>query len=101
MTNSTIRASILDEAREYITKDRNSSYDEPENNFSRIAMLWNAYLLGKNIEAQIGPHDVAILMALMKIGRLAFNPQSRDQWVDAAGYMACGAEIALSERGDA
>lgn len=98
MTDTTIREGILDEAREYITKDRNSSYDEPENNFLRIANLWNAYLIGKN-EAQIRPHDVAIMMALMKIGRLAFNSQSRDQWVDAAGYMACGAEIALSERG--
>lgn len=89
-----IRGEILDEAKGYIMKDRNSSYDEPERNFERIAMLWEAYLRGKGTGHQIEPHDVAIMMALMKIGRLEFNPANRDSWVDAIGYLACGAEVA-------
>lgn len=92
-----IRGEILDEAKGYIMRDRNSSYDEPERNFERIAMLWHAYLAGKaqgTAEFTVQAHDVAIMMTLMKIGRLAYNPTSRDQWVDACGYMACGAEVA-------
>jgi len=38
------------------------------------------------------PHDVALMMALLKIARLKGNPIHGDSWVDLAGYAACGAE---------
>ena len=37
--------------------------------------------------------DVAIMMALLKISRLSWEPTKRDSWVDVAGYAACGYEI--------
>lgn len=93
------RESVLEEARNYITKDRNSSYGEPENNFQTIANLWNAYIGG---DRMFQPHDVAVLMSLVKVARIKTSPHKRDNWVDGAGYMACGAEVAhntIKDRG--
>jgi len=43
---------------------------------------------------QFKPVDVAAMMALMKLGRIAGNPAHMDSWIDLAGYSACGGEIA-------
>lgn len=83
------RQLVLEEAIEYITKDRNTSYGTPEQNFQLIASLWTTYL-----EKTIQPHDVAVLMTLLKIARLKTSPTNRDNWVDLAGYAACGEEVA-------
>lgn len=85
------RAEILDTAKEYVTKDRAATHGEAENNFERTAALWNAYLAeGQMISAT----DVAVMLTLLKVARIASNACHSDNWVDAAGYMACGGEIA-------
>lgn len=85
-----VRAQVLLSAAEAVLHDRCVAYGEcPENSFSRIAKLWAAYL-----DLDIKPHDVAALMALLKIARIEGNPRHRDSWVDLAGYAACGAECA-------
>jgi len=33
-------------------------------------------------------------MTLLKVARIKSNASNMDNWVDAAGYMACGGEIA-------
>jgi hypothetical protein len=33
-------------------------------------------------------------MNLLKVARIKSNPEHPDNWVDGAGYMACGGEIA-------
>ena len=71
-------------------KDRQNQYGGPENNFERIAQMWNGYL-GTN---SIKPWDVAAMMGMLKMARARFNPKYADNWVDLAGYAACGAECA-------
>lgn len=96
MNDAEIRADILDTAKGYVLKDRNSTYGSPEDNFKRIAILWEAY----DQIRQPGPEtpiDVSIKMILIKVARLAHNPTHKDSWVDTAGYAACGAGIALAE----
>lgn len=88
--NKTIRGFVLDEANKIVNCDRNEQYGEPEDNFATIAKLWGAYL-----GTPIDPMDVAIMMTLFKIGRIEVYPDKADSWIDAAGYIACGAEIAL------
>ena len=99
MNDAEIRADVLDTAKGYVLKDRNSTYGSPEDNFRRIATLWNAYLSIRptDVGAPLGPIDVAQMMLLMKVARLAHNPTHKDSWVDTAGYAACGAGIALAE----
>ena len=49
------------------------------------------YLKGKRHE--LDASDVALMMTLVKVSRAKNNPCHADNWVDGAGYMACGGEI--------
>lgn len=82
------RAQILDTAKAYVTKDRAADHGDMESNFATIAALWSAYL-----GAGVKPHDVAAMMSLLKIARIRQNPGHADNWIDSAGYAACGGEI--------
>ena len=83
------RGDILDTAKEYVTKDRASDHGDMEDNFGMIADFWSTYL-----DRRIAAHDVGAMMALLKVARIRSNPKHPDNWVDGAGYMACGGEIA-------
>ena len=83
------RSHILDTAKSYITRDRQADHGDAEDNFSRIAGYWSLHT-GTTLTAT----DVAVMMALLKVARIKQNPQHVDNWVDGAGYFACGGEIA-------
>lgn len=85
------RAEILDKAKACVVGDREQDYGSPESNFGRIANLWTAFL-----NASISPTDVAAMLALLKIARIASGHAKDDNWVDLAGYAACGGEIEAS-----
>lgn len=82
------RASVLDTAKDYVTNDRQSSYGDCEDNFQAIATLWGTYL-----RTEVAPADVAAMMILLKTARLMTSPGHTDNWIDVAGYAACGGEI--------
>ena len=79
----TERERILEEARQIISADRNADYGEPEQNFQRIADMWTAYHPGF---VTFHPHDVAVMLMLVKVARIATSPDKEDHWVDIAGY---------------
>lgn len=84
------REEILNTAKMCVCGDREQDYGSPENNFAIVADLWNAYLKGTMyIEAK----DVAAMLALLKIARIASGHAKDDNWIDLAGYAACGGEI--------
>lgn len=90
----TPRASVLYEAAELITGDRNNQYGPPTADFKRTAGMATAFgfqVNGEPLEA----HHVAIFMMLLKTSRLAWTPGKRDSWVDASGYAGCGYECAI------
>ena len=82
------RAEILETAEKMVNGDREQDYGSVENNFARIASFWSSYL-GYPVEAK----DVAAMLALLKIARFASGHAKDDNWVDLAGYAACGGEI--------
>ena len=86
------RKSILAEAEKCVCTDRESAYGTPENNFAAIANLWNAYK-----PCGFTAHDVGIMLALLKIGRIASGQTKADNYIDLAGYAACAGEIAMKE----
>lgn len=88
------RVEILSTAEKAINGERNLAYGEPEDNFMRIARLWNAYLSNLGMPPQLRPHDVALLLDLMKTARLQNDHTHEDSWIDKAGYSACGGEVA-------
>lgn len=85
------REKVLNAALQRVTA-KPDEYGEPENSFSLIADLWSDYLSPKNGAIELMPADVANMMILLKIAR---NTQGNkdDNWVDIAGYAACGAEV--------
>ena len=86
------RTEILDAARQCVTVDRAATHGAVEDTFGRIAALWSAYA-----EHRFEPHDVAAMLALLKVGRIKANPGHADNWIDLAGYAACGGELAAQE----
>lgn len=85
------RKECLDAAAECVLKDRQNQYGKPEDCFATIAAMWSAYL-GCNVAA----HDVAAMMALLKIARFRHCPDYADNAVDLAGYAACMIETATA-----
>lgn len=83
------RGAILEEAIRCVCQDRNDQYGEPEDVFNLIAAFWTVYL-----EHDISAHDVGIMMALLKVARIKDGRFKADSYIDAAGYIACAAEIA-------
>jgi hypothetical protein len=86
----TTRREVLDTAAVIVEGDRDEKYGTPEDSFTKIAWLWSAYM-----GFAFAPHDVAAMMMLLKIARIANNAEHVDNWVDIAGYAACGGEIAV------
>jgi hypothetical protein len=87
------RPEILDKAKACVCGDREQDYGSPESNFGRIADFWSTYL-----GDAITPVDVAAMLALLKIARIASGHAKDDNWVDLAGYAACGGELEGGER---
>lgn len=87
------RATILSTAAEYVCKDRDAQYGSAENNFALIGNFWNSYLSGRETD-YIDAHDVAVMMALLKVARIATGKPKADNYIDLAGYIACAGEIA-------
>lgn len=90
------RADILHAAEKCVCGQREQDYGTPEDNFETIAGLWETYLSRACVDeaggVYIDANDVAMMMALLKIARIAAGGGKADSWIDLAGYAACGAE---------
>lgn len=89
------RADILHAAEKCVCGQRETDYGTPEDNFKTIAELWESYLnkaCTRGVNVRVEAKDVAAMMALLKIARIAAGNGKADSWIDLAGYAACGAE---------
>ena len=87
---------ILERARICVCGDREQDYGSPERNFETIAELWTTYLNGVGIMTEVEelePHDVAAMLGLLEIARIASGHAKDDNWIAIAGYAACGGEL--------
>lgn len=95
------REEILAAAQKCVCGDRDQDYGSPEHSFKAIASMWNSYLYAKGLIENndptvwkgLMPEDIAAMMVLFKIARVATGHNKDDNWIDAAGYAACGGEI--------
>ena len=88
------RKRVLKEAEKCVCGNREHEYGVPEDSFEMIGKFWTVYL---DYDTKIDAHDVAAMMALLKIARIAKSPDHMDSWCDVAGYASCGGEIAGKE----
>lgn len=86
------RETVLDAAKRCVCGDREQDYGSPENNFRTIASMWAAYM-----GTEFTPVDVAAMLALLKIARIASGHAKADNWIDLAGYAACGGELEAAD----
>lgn len=94
------RKEILSQAAYCVCGHREQDYGSPEDNFFTIGLLWGIYLNSAHPDYTekfpmngITPKDVAVMMALLKVARIATG-RSEDSFIDLAGYAACAGEIA-------
>lgn len=83
------RDDILNTASSLIGGDRHQDYGDAKENFTRIGKLWEQVL-----GVPVTPGQVALCMNQVKVSRLVATPNHPDGWVDGAGYLALGGEIA-------
>lgn len=91
------RSEILREAEKCVCGDREQDYGTPEDNFGTIGQLWTTYLQTVHpTDYIITSKDVAVMMALLKVARIARGSKA-DSYIDLAGYAACAGEIDSKE----
>ena len=74
---------------------KGDEHGDTEMSFNMISELWSTYVSHAHTihaESWITPHDVAQMLALLKIARSVYG-FSRDNYVDAAGYTAIAAML--------
>ena len=97
------RKTIITQAAAIVEGARQLNYGSPEDNFARIAALWEAYLLNRKEQKLfiIDAHDVAMMMVLMKIARLMNTPDHWDSIKDGIGYFTCMASFVDDDKVEA
>ncbi|MDF2809483.1 MAG: Che12p58 [Microvirga sp.] len=86
---------IAAKAADLVGGDRDRQHGQKADNFKRIAAMWNAYLSIRRDPAEpLSAVDVGHMMAAMKLARTQSGALNLDDYVDAAGYMACAGEVA-------
>ena len=93
------RKEVLANANKCVNGDREQDYGSPEDNFRTIAAFWNAYIASKLgavkgvAPVALDSKDVAAMLSLLKIARISSGHAKADNWIDLAGYAACGGEL--------
>jgi len=83
------RDQVLAEACAIITTSRAETHGSYEENYTRLAGMWSAYL-----GVPVSVVDVTNMLVMLKIARARTKPKHADNWIDMVGYAACGAEVA-------
>lgn len=65
-----------------ILDERARHYGPGDENLTRIARLWSAYL-----NRPISASDVCWMMVMLKASRAKIDPDHLDNYVDASGYI--------------
>ena len=84
---------ILEEANRLMKGDRQDSYGDASESFSRIGQLWTPVIekmWSPDSGEPISGETVALCMILLKVSRLTTDPDKTDSWVDIAAYSALG-----------
>jgi hypothetical protein len=73
-------------------QERGVHYGHPSDNMARAARLISAYL-----EMPVEDYQVAVILALVKIGRTIEDSQQIDTWIDMASYIAIAGSLSTEE----
>jgi hypothetical protein len=91
-------SALAAKASELVGGDREHQHGAKQRNFENIATLWQAWLdilatKQSKPSTTLSPHDIGIMMVLMKAARTQTGQTNLDDYIDMAGYAACAGEI--------
>jgi len=84
---------ILAEASCLLTDTRMETYGSFWENHRRIGVMWGELL---RLEESIPAETVAVMMALVKISRIANDSTHTDNYIDAVAYLSGAGELATN-----
>ena len=88
------RDKVLDTAKELINGQRAKDYGDAFENFSRIAVGWNAIIKeAMGSHGHVTERHIALMMDWLKTARLLNDLDKADSWIDKCGYSALGSEF--------
>jgi hypothetical protein len=90
------RVNILEDGVKLTMQDRNKTYGSFVENMKEFAEFFEAYSKGESVDSYTAEHNMAIIMALGKIARIASGSLHRDNYVDAAVYLAAAYECEVA-----
>ena len=83
MNTDTTRGKVLAKAGKLVHGSRNRDYGPPQENFQRTAVMWNAYIAGKETLTASGVHDDGLTQDQPRVA------SSRRGWVCGFGRICC------------
>ena len=87
-TKISMLTQMLTSAKDLLSDNSEHEHGDFAENAETIAKMWSAY---KGTE--FTPHDVPMMMALLKIARAKNNPKKVDNYRDGCGYIALASEV--------
>ena len=82
---------FLAEASCLINGERQNQYGDIYDSWERIGKMWAALL---DLDYPIEPYMVGVMLASMKLSRIANSPKHTDSYTDALAYIAGAGELA-------
>lgn len=79
---------LLDEAKGLIYGDRADAYGSYQEHAEKLAIVFGVIL-----DTNVPVEKVPLLLAALKMVRLAQDPTHTDSWVDLAGYAGCAGKL--------
>lgn len=80
------------EAARQVLQPRGDEYGDMSRNFTRIASIASMIL-----KRDFQPHEIAMIMHVVKLSRIAQNPSHIDSYVDGINYLSFAGELATQE----